>query len=46
MKAKGRVPLDEQTHNTAIELCKECGETEMAMAMLEQMKTDGVSPPR
>lgn len=45
MKAKGRVPLDEQTHNTGIELCKECGETEMAVAMLEQMKADGVSAP-
>lgn len=43
MKEEGVVPLDEQTHNIAIELCKECGETQMAVAMLEEMRADGVS---
>lgn len=42
MKVERRVPLDEQTYNIAIELCKECGEAEMAAAVFEQMKGDGV----
>lgn len=43
MRREGRVPLDEQTLNIAIELCKECGDTAGAVAMLEEMRADGVS---
>lgn len=40
---EGRVPLDEQTHNIAIELCKECGDTSRAVEILRAMETAGVS---
>ena len=39
---EGRVPLDEQTHNIAIELCKECGDTSRAVDILRAMETAGV----
>lgn len=43
MREEGRIPLDEQTHNIAIELCKECGDTAGAVAILEDMRGHGVS---
>ncbi|CAN0110586.1 unnamed protein product, partial [Ectocarpus sp. 12 AP-2014] len=44
MQEKGRVPLDEQTHNIAIELCKECGDTSKAMGILRAMEGAGFPP--
>ncbi|CAN0339884.1 unnamed protein product, partial [Ectocarpus sp. 13 AM-2016] len=35
-------PLDEQTHNIAIELCKECGDTSKAVGILRAMEGAGV----
>ena len=36
------MPLDEQTHNIAIELCKECGDTSGAVDILRAMEAAGV----
>eukprot|EP00903_Cladosiphon_okamuranus_P011015 g10404.t1 len=44
MQQEGRVPLDEQTHNIAIELCKECGDTSGAVDILRAMETAGFPP--
>eukprot|EP00904_Undaria_pinnatifida_P003252 jgi/Undpi1/12928/HiC_scaffold_7.g02594.m1 len=43
MKKEGKVPLDEKTHNIAIELCKECGDTRKAVEILRKMEAAGVS---
>lgn len=39
------MPLDEKTHNIAIELCKECGDTRKAVDILRKMEAEGVSEP-
>eukprot|EP00752_Nemacystus_decipiens_P002158 g2055.t1 len=44
MQQEGRVPLDEQTHNIAIELCKECGDTSRAVDILRTMEAAGFPP--